>query len=298
MSKARPRLALLLLLMSVAAGGGLIALGYLGAKHRRQGGAIALRDKAVRAGPSLPLPSGSEGDATPPALLYRITNATLAHMSTNNEVFQEWGSNFMLRAANDFLSKVPLYGLKGPLLPGKVAIRTLLTTMGAEIDLATQDGKYAIYYDHGMVAKAVAFDGEMTEIFRRPSVYEHLSDNVGSWSPEEARRAAEAIIAAKGIDIRAMGGKPKAIVKPETFKLPTADGLVKRTTVFYTVRWMMADVDDCDVLEIRFRRAAAGDWEITEWSQAPVGPREMESTDFGALYSRFFGDLTPGAARN
>src|SRR5438034_5334580 len=40
------------------------------------------------------------------------TNAVLERLSTNNAAFQAWGKQFMLRVANDHLSKVPLFGLK------------------------------------------------------------------------------------------------------------------------------------------------------------------------------------------
>src|SRR6266404_9002867 len=79
----------------------------------------------------------ARSNAAPLILNFWRTNAALAQLSSNNVAFQEWGKAFMLRVANDHLSKSPLFGLKGPLRTEDVSIQTLLTTSGAEINLDT-----------------------------------------------------------------------------------------------------------------------------------------------------------------
>jgi hypothetical protein len=221
-------------------------------------------------------------------LNYWRTNPVLERLSATNAAFQAWGKVFMLQLANDHLSKVPLYGLKGPLRAEDVSVQSRLTTAGAEMYLKTLDGRHEISFFRGVVNKAVAWDVEMTEIFRNPSVFEHLRDHTGPWSVAEARKAAEALVKAKGLDIKRMDGRATPVVRPDTFNLEMPDGSVKPVTVFYTVRWLDAEVDDADAVEIRFRRTVAGDWAVTQWFQAPAGGSESEATDFGKLYNRFF----------
>src|ERR1019366_10537498 len=130
----------------------------------------------------------------------------------------------MLRAANDHLAKVPLFGLtNGSLRDEDVLVTSLLTQAGAEFDLATRDLKHCLYYDNGVLRKAVALEAEMTGLFRDPAKFEHFGDHAGPWSKEEAKRAAEALVRAKGIDLRAAGAVRGPLVRPETFNLQTED---------------------------------------------------------------------------
>jgi hypothetical protein len=227
-------------------------------------------------------------DAKPPFVDLMRTNAILERLSTNNLAFQTWGKEFMLRVANKHLSSVPLFGLKGPLRAEEVTIQTYLEATGVRIDLSTLDGQYAILYARGVIDKAVAWKAEMTGLFRDPSKLEHFRDNVGPWSKAEARSAAEALLKSKGLDIRQLGGRPTPLVRADTFNLLMPDGLVKPVTVFYTVHWVDRDVADLDVVEIRFRRTATGEWAVTEWFRVPAGPSEAEPTDFASTYERFF----------
>jgi hypothetical protein len=193
----------------------------------------------------------------------------------------------MLKAVNEHLAKVPLFGLgHGPLGDGDVLVTSILTQSGAELDLATRDLKYCLYYDNGVLRKAVALEAEMTGLFRDPAKFQHFGDHAGTWSKEEASRAAEALIHAKGIDLGAAGAVRGPVVRPETFDLPTPEGVVKPVTAFYTVRWI--DHDGDDVLEIRFRRTESGTWEPTQWFDNTRKTTDIESTSYTNLYRRFF----------
>ena len=225
------------------------------------------------------------------------TNAALLQLSTNNAAFQQWGKAFMLKTANDHLSKVPLFGLKGPLRAGDVEVVAHLTGTGAEFYLTTVDHRYSFIYLRGVLTKAVAWDAEMTGLFRDPSKLAHFRDHAGDWSQEAAKLAAEELVLAKGMNIQQMGGRPKPIVQPEIFELPTPNGSVKSVTVFYTVRWPDARIQNSDVLEIRFRRTDSGRWEPTLWFEASIRTGDPETTNVTNLYQRFFASQARPAPR-
>ena len=225
------------------------------------------------------------------------TNATLLQLSTNNPAFQQWGKAFMLKTANDHLAKVPLFGLKGPLRADEVEVETHLTGTGAEFYLTTVDHRYSFIYLRGVLTKAVAWDAEMTGLFRDPSGLARLGDHAGEWSKEAAKLAAEELVLAKGMNIQEMGGRPKPIVQPETFELPTTNGSVKSVTVFYTVRWPDARLQNSDALEIRFRRTDSGKWEPTLWFEASTRMGDPETTNVTNLYQRFFASQARRAPR-
>src|SRR3954452_24323656 len=106
------------------------------------------------------LSSGKEAAPWAYMRAFQATNAVLRTLSTNNVAFQDWGKGFMLRVCNDHLSKVPLFGLKrGSLRPEDVVVTSYLTLNGAEFDLATTDRKHSIYYQRGVLVKAVAHQG-------------------------------------------------------------------------------------------------------------------------------------------
>jgi hypothetical protein len=211
------------------------------------------------------------------------TNALLRALSTNNVAFQEWGTNFILAAVNEHLSKVPLFGLQKKSLSAEdVLVFTFLTLDGADIDLATKDLKHVFYYSHGGLTDAIALGAEMTGIFRDPVIFEHLGDNAGPWTKGEAAKAAKALVRAKGLDLRGSRGP---FVRPDTFDLPMADGSIKPVTVFYTVNWLTGD--DTDVY-VRFRRTASGAWDPTKWFDLSSTGSDKGATSYANLYARFF----------
>lgn len=93
-----------------------------------------------------------------------------------NAGFQAWGKVFMLRIASDHLSRVPLSAYRDPFGLSTFTSRAAL----ADFYLETLDRRHAIFFFQGVVNKAMALNVEMAEVFRKPSVFEHLGDNTGA----------------------------------------------------------------------------------------------------------------------
>src|SRR5437773_1960361 len=53
----------------------------------------------------------STANAWERAFKWQATNKSLHQLSSDNPEFQAWGRDFMLKAVNDHLAKVPLFGL-------------------------------------------------------------------------------------------------------------------------------------------------------------------------------------------
>src|SRR5205814_1538837 len=86
----------------------LLPLVYVGRTHRPRP-STQQTPKTLLAGPTAL--EVARSNAAPLILNFWATNAVLARLSSNNAAFQEWGRAFILRVANDHLSKVPLFGL-------------------------------------------------------------------------------------------------------------------------------------------------------------------------------------------
>jgi hypothetical protein len=218
---------------------------------------------------------------------FQSSNAALRKLSISNEPFQQWGRQYMLKVANEHLSKAPLYGLeKTPLKESDVIVKSFLSLNGAEFELTTKDLAHSMYYENGVLCKAQAVKAEMTGMFRDPSKVGRLEENTGVWSEDEAKRAAEQLVRAKGMNLRDLGATRGPVARAETFKFPTPTGSTKTITPFYTVTWYGRD--DMCILEVRFRRTAVGSWETTYWFDNSRKTIDTESTSSTHLYKRFF----------
>jgi hypothetical protein len=223
---------------------------------------------------------------------YRAVDADLRRAGSNNLELQKWGRTFMVAAVNAHLRQVPLFGMdRGPLKEEDVVVQTDLNQTGVHFALSTKDGKFTFDYEHGVLNLARAVDADMTGMFRDPSKIQHFADNSGKWTTDEAKRAADALVRAKGIDLKAEGAARGPIVKPESFNLQMPDGTKSNVIAFYSVGWVTSE--DISVVDVRFRRSASGNWEPTEWFDNTTKTSDTESTAFKALYERFF--LTPSS---
>lgn len=203
--------------------------------------------------------------------------------STNNAAFQKWGRELMLGQVNAHLARVPVYGLTSPLAESNSIVNTFLTPEGAELWLHTKDLKHRFRYEHGVMLEALATEADITGIGHDPGKIEHFADNSGPWSKDEAAKAAENLLKRSGLNPSELGIKSAPSIRPETLKLP---GTQKEITPFYTATWLGKQGEA--ILEIRFRRTAAGTWEPTYWFNTWRPAKEPETMSYSNLSSRFF----------
>jgi hypothetical protein len=144
-----------------------------------------------------------------------------------------------------------------------------------------------MYYENGVLCKAQAVNAEMTGMFRDPNKVGRLEENTGVWSKDEAKRAADDLVRAKGMNLGDLGATRGPVAKAETFRFPAPSGSTKTITPFYTVTWYGRD--DMCILEVRFRRTADGSWEPTYWFDNSRKTADTESINYSNLYRRFFG---------
>ncbi len=210
------------------------------------------------------------------------TNRILKAMSSTNTPFQWWAKNFMLSNVNEFLGKVSVFGLSGPLNTTGVIATSYLTINGAELWLHTESKSHRMRYQNGVLWEVIALEGDCLGIGHDSEKVANWPSEIGPWSKEMAIDRMAETMTKLGLGKSEFGiaGAPDIVA-------PIAGGDGKTAIPFYAVT--LCDSSEEPVLEARFRWTQDTGWQLTYWGNYSRRTQDAQSTNFQNLYSRFFG---------
>ena len=224
-----------------------------------------------------------------PALLTALKprgNEALIQMSRSNVAYQAWGRELMLKMANEFLSKVPFYGLNGTLRSEEVLVTSDLTPKGAKLWLATANKTHSMQIEYGLLFKIHALEDDFLGVMREPEKMKTWIKDNAQWTSQQAEQETLALLARLGYTTEQLGIAGPATVRAEEYLVFDDAGKAVTVKPFYEV--LFVDEEGGHVLEVHYRSNGTGKWLPTFWFNNSRKILDPQSTSYATLHERFF----------
>lgn len=185
----------------------------------------------------------------------------LRAISATNAAFQAWGKEKMLDEVNRALSRVEMFGIKGPLnasnVIGTAQLFSGMNTDKYQLWLHTSDHTHRFRYEDGRLWEMYAVQGDYLRNGNRQldqAMAEWAQLN-GQWTDAEARRAFDQLLKRLEVPLDPNGAGNRVEIEP--FEIEIGN---KTLTPFYTVR-LIAEGNIVRA-EVHFRSTTSG-WQPT-----------------------------------